>query len=234
MNALVLSRRDARTGRLSEDTRTALGVMWSLQMKTGPNNGAWTWLNFNYEPWESPNSPYFGASLAALAVGSAPDGYAASPEIQDRLKALRGYFERQHGTVSVLNQLMGLWASGTHSRPADPRATSSHDRMPPSRCNRPMAAGAPRRLAPTSASTRRANDTKSDGYAHGPRRRWRCRKPASPATIRAWRRARLAAPQPGSRHRTMDRDIAQQATRSGIRARPIHERRRHRLRRAGA
>ena len=112
MNAVVLSRRDARAGHLSDDTRTALDVMWSLQMKTGPNNGAWTWLNFNYEPWESPNSSYFGASLAALAVGSAPDGYAASPEIQDRLKALRGYFVRQHASVSLLNQLMGLWASG--------------------------------------------------------------------------------------------------------------------------
>ena len=112
MNAVVLSRRDARAGHLSDDTRTALDVMWSLQMKTGPNNGAWTWLNFNYEPWESSNSPYFGASLAALAVGSAPDGYAASPEIQDRLKALRGYFDRQHASVSLLNQLTGLWASG--------------------------------------------------------------------------------------------------------------------------
>ena len=113
MNALVLSRRDARAGHLSDDTRTALDVMWSLQMKTGPNNGAWTWLNFNYEPWESPNSPYFGASLAALAIGSAPGGYAASPDVQDRVKALRGYFAREHTAVSLLNQLMGLWASGT-------------------------------------------------------------------------------------------------------------------------
>jgi squalene-hopene/tetraprenyl-beta-curcumene cyclase len=111
MNAVVLARRDAGAGRMSDDARTALGVMWSLQMKTGPNNGAWTWLNFNYDPWESPNSPYFGASLAALAVGSAPEGYAATPDIQNNLKALRGYFDRQHGTVSVLNQLMGLWAS---------------------------------------------------------------------------------------------------------------------------
>lgn len=111
MNALVLSRRDARDGRLSADTRTALGVMWALQMKTGPNNGAWTWLNFNYEPWESPNSPYFGASLAALAAGSAPDAYAAAPDIQDNLKALRGYFNREHDKVSLLNQLMGIWAS---------------------------------------------------------------------------------------------------------------------------
>lgn len=113
MNAVVLSRRDARDGHLSGDTRTAFDVMWSLQMKTGPNNGAWTWLNFNYEPWESPNSPYFGASLAAIAVGSAPDAYAASPDIADRVKALRAYFARQHSTVSLLNQLMGLWASGT-------------------------------------------------------------------------------------------------------------------------
>jgi squalene-hopene/tetraprenyl-beta-curcumene cyclase len=112
MNALVLSQRDARAGQLSEDARTALGVMWSLQMKTGPNNGAWTWLNFNLEPWESPNSPYYGASLAALAAGSAPGAYAAAPEIQGNLKALRAYFQREHGKVSLLNQLTGLWASG--------------------------------------------------------------------------------------------------------------------------
>jgi squalene-hopene/tetraprenyl-beta-curcumene cyclase len=112
MNAVVLARRDQRTGRLSDDTRAALGAMWALQMKTGPNNGAWTWLNFNYEPWEAPTSPYFGAALAALAVGSAPDGYAASPDIQDRVQALGGYFERQHSTTSLHNQLMGVWASG--------------------------------------------------------------------------------------------------------------------------
>jgi squalene-hopene/tetraprenyl-beta-curcumene cyclase len=111
MNALVLSRRDAPGGKLSDDTRTALGVMWSLQMKTGPEAGAWTWLNFKMDPWESPNSPYFGASLAALAIGSAPEGYVASAEIADRVKSLREYFQRQHGNVSLLNQLMGLWAS---------------------------------------------------------------------------------------------------------------------------
>jgi len=111
MNALLLVRRDAAASQLSDDARTALGVMWKLQMKTGPQNGAWTWLNFNYEPWESPNSPYFGASLAALAVGSAPESYAATPEIQENLKALRGYFTREHDKVALINQLMGIWAS---------------------------------------------------------------------------------------------------------------------------
>src|SRR5207245_7195376 len=72
MNALVIVRRDASTGHLTDDAGTALGVMWKLQMRTGPNSGAWTWLNFNYEPWESPNSTYFGASLAALLSARRP------------------------------------------------------------------------------------------------------------------------------------------------------------------
>jgi squalene-hopene/tetraprenyl-beta-curcumene cyclase len=107
----VLSRRDAPTGRLSDDAKTAFGVMWSLQMKTGPESGAWTWLNFRMEPWESPNSPYFGASMAALAIASAPAGYSSSPEIADRVKALGAYFQKQHGDVSLLNQLTALWAT---------------------------------------------------------------------------------------------------------------------------
>ncbi len=111
MNALVLSRRDAAAGTLSADAKTAFDVMWALQMKTGAEAGAWTWLNFGLDPWESPNSPYFGASMAALAVGSAPGGYVSSPEIAERVKALRTYFQRQHGTVSLLNQLHGLWAA---------------------------------------------------------------------------------------------------------------------------
>ena len=163
MNAVVLSSQDARSGRLSDDTRTALDVMWSLQMKTGPNSGAWTWLNFNYEPWESPNSPYFGASLAAIAVGLAPEGYATSPTIQERLQALRGYFQRQHGTVSLLNQLMGLWASGT-----------VHDLLTAEQRNATIAAAFATQQADGGWSTsslgtfqrvdKTANDTKSDGY----------------------------------------------------------------------
>jgi len=164
MNAVVLSRRDARGGHLSEDTRMALDVMWSLQMKTGPNNGAWTWLNFNYEPWESPNSPYFGASLAAIAVGSAPDGYAASPDIQERVKGLRGYFERQHASVSLLNQLMGVWASG-----------SMRDLLAPELRKTTVAAAFAAQQSDGGWSTsslgtyqrvdKTPNDTTSDGYA---------------------------------------------------------------------
>ena len=112
MNALVLTTRDAESGHLSADSKTALANMWALQMKTGPQNGAWTWLNFGYEPWESPNSAYFGASMAALAIGTAPDGYASGTEIQENLKNLRAYFQREFDKQSELNKLTALWASG--------------------------------------------------------------------------------------------------------------------------
>lgn len=112
MNALVLARRDAAAGHLSADAKTAFANMWALQMKTGPQSGAWTWLNFGYDPWESPNSPYFGASMAALAVASAPDSYAADPAIQENLNALRGYFQKQFEKESAHNRMMALWASG--------------------------------------------------------------------------------------------------------------------------
>jgi squalene-hopene/tetraprenyl-beta-curcumene cyclase len=166
MNAVVLSRRDARDGHLSDDTRTALGVMWALQMKTGPNSGAWTWLNFNYEPWESPNSPYFGASLAALAVGSAPDAYAAAPEIQDRVKALGGYFSREHGKVSLLNQLMGIWASAKM-----PNLVTQQQRQATIDAvyalQQPDGGWSTSSLGTFTRVDNTANETKSDGYATG-------------------------------------------------------------------
>lgn len=111
LNALILTSRDAAAERLTDDARAALGHMWTLQMKTGPLNGAWAWLNFGYEPWESTDAPYYGAALAALAVGAAPEGYASSPAIQENLKLLGSYFQRGYEKQSAMNRLMVLWAS---------------------------------------------------------------------------------------------------------------------------
>src|SRR5215813_10145029 len=91
LNALVLASYDASSSVLSEDLRQAFGNMWALQFKAGELKGAWAWLNFHYEPWESNASGYFGAALAAIAVGTAPGNYAAGPEIQEQLKLLRDY-----------------------------------------------------------------------------------------------------------------------------------------------
>jgi len=111
LNALVLAGRDAERGHMTDEGRAAFGNMWALQMKTDALAGAWAWLNFHYEPWESNNAPYFGASLAALAVGTAPDAYAESADIQDNLKLLRTYFQREFDRQPLFNRVMVLWAS---------------------------------------------------------------------------------------------------------------------------
>jgi hypothetical protein len=111
LNALVLATRDAQSGTLSDDTRTAFGHMWALQMRTGDLNGAWAWLNFHYEPWESDSSPYFGAGMAATAVGSAPGGYAASAEAQPGLDRLRAYVANGFDRQNLFNRLTMIVAS---------------------------------------------------------------------------------------------------------------------------
>jgi squalene-hopene/tetraprenyl-beta-curcumene cyclase len=82
-----------------------------LQTRTGELSGAWAWLNFRYEPWEASDSPYYGAALAALAVGTAPNEYASSPDIQDNVKLLRSYLSKQFEQQDLLNRVMLLWAS---------------------------------------------------------------------------------------------------------------------------
>jgi hypothetical protein len=111
LNAVILATRDASAGVLSDDARQAFSNMWALQFKTGELKGAWAWLNFHYEPWESNGSPYFGAALAAIAVGTAPGKYADNAEIQDQIKLLRDYLNQRADAEYLFNRAMALWAS---------------------------------------------------------------------------------------------------------------------------
>jgi hypothetical protein len=111
LNALILANYDARQERISEDTRAAFKNMWALQVTSGDDKGAWSWLQFGMEPWEARDSQYYGAALAALAVGTAPENYRASPEIQDNLKLLNDYLNREYPSQSLSNRLVLLWAS---------------------------------------------------------------------------------------------------------------------------
>jgi squalene-hopene/tetraprenyl-beta-curcumene cyclase len=111
LNALILATYDARAGGLTDESRQAFSNLWALQFKTGDLAGAWAWLNFHLEPWESSGGSYFGAALAAIAVGTAPGEYASSSDIQDRLKPLREYLRRGVETEYPFNRLMTLWAS---------------------------------------------------------------------------------------------------------------------------
>ncbi|MEP6493791.1 MAG: hypothetical protein ABJF01_14015 [bacterium] len=112
LNAVILASRDAQTGKASDDARAAFDNLWALQFRRGELSGAWAWLNFHYEPWESADAAYFGAALAAVAVGTEPEAYAARADIQPRLKPLITYLQRGTTTQSLFNRTMVLWASG--------------------------------------------------------------------------------------------------------------------------
>lgn len=111
LNALILASNDAQSGRLSKDTLTALDRMWAEQQTTGDRKGAWLWLRFANEPWEADDSHFYGATLAAIAIGSAPENYASRPNIQDKVKMLRDYLNRESGAQTTINRAVLLWAS---------------------------------------------------------------------------------------------------------------------------
>jgi hypothetical protein len=48
--------------------RQAWNRLWSMQLHEGAAKGSWPWFNFNSDPYETADSGFFGASLAALAI----------------------------------------------------------------------------------------------------------------------------------------------------------------------
>jgi squalene-hopene/tetraprenyl-beta-curcumene cyclase len=110
LNALILARYDSVTGALSADTRLALDNMWAQQLQSGETKGAWMWLQFHNQPWEG-DSQYWGNTLAALAVGMAPQNYRGAPEIQGKLSALREYLVRERDSQTLINRVILVWAS---------------------------------------------------------------------------------------------------------------------------
>jgi squalene-hopene/tetraprenyl-beta-curcumene cyclase len=111
LNALILTNNDAQRGQLSDDNRAALENMWAVQRNAGDEKGSWPWLQFDLEPWEAKGAVYYGACLAAIAVGTAPGNYSSLPAIQDNLKLLREYLNRESASQSTLNRVFLLWAS---------------------------------------------------------------------------------------------------------------------------
>jgi squalene-hopene/tetraprenyl-beta-curcumene cyclase len=108
LNALVLVNQDARRakGVLSASTRTALTHLWEQQQK----GGAWLWLDFGLNPWET-NGTYFGASLAAVAVGTAGKNYYDQANVRAKVAALKKYLRNQYAKQPLHHRVLGLWAS---------------------------------------------------------------------------------------------------------------------------
>lgn len=111
LNALVLANHDAQSGQLSSETLTAFGHLWETQQTSGDAKGAWLWIQFGNEPWEAPDSVFYGACLAAVAVGEAPENYRAMPTIQGNIESLREYLNRESATQPPMNRAALLWAS---------------------------------------------------------------------------------------------------------------------------
>jgi squalene-hopene/tetraprenyl-beta-curcumene cyclase len=111
LNALILSNRDAQSGQLSQDAHLAFRNMWAEQQTSGKQKGAWLWLRFKNEPWEADDSDYFGATLAAVAVGIAPGNYHETPEVQTNLKPLKEYLNSEFPAQTTMNHVLLLWAA---------------------------------------------------------------------------------------------------------------------------
>jgi len=110
-NVLILTSYDVASGHLQPATRKAFEAMWSLQEQSGDKAGAWLWQNFHFSPWEAPESEYYGAAMAAIAVGTAPDNYVGEPKIQPNLSLLRSYLRREAPQQPLLNRVALLWAN---------------------------------------------------------------------------------------------------------------------------
>jgi hypothetical protein len=126
LNAVVLAFDDRYYGRQtpSDSTTRAFANLWQAQTTHGDHAGAWEWLNFLFEPWESTDGKYFGAALAAVAVGTAPGYYSpgADAGVDRNLDLLRSYLKDHRP-----DPLMPV-ASKLHFRLRATMLNVSHDR----------------------------------------------------------------------------------------------------------
>jgi squalene-hopene/tetraprenyl-beta-curcumene cyclase len=91
----------------SQETQQAFDRLWAAQSP----DGGWPWYDLHLDPWEMPESRVFGASIAALAVGSTPRDYRDRPEVRQHIDALVRFIEKNEQGQPFHNRLMLLWAS---------------------------------------------------------------------------------------------------------------------------
>lgn len=96
---------------LSAKAERAFERLWSLQIREGASKGAWSWFDLNLDPYEMPDSRFYGASLAALAVSSTPREYQRRADVRQRIDDLTAYLTSQRQGQPLHNRLMLLWAS---------------------------------------------------------------------------------------------------------------------------
>jgi squalene-hopene/tetraprenyl-beta-curcumene cyclase len=105
MTGAILALNDrATTGKLHPATRTALDRTWTVQRE----DGGFSWLKCEWPPME--DDDHFGATMAAIGAGAAPEGYAQSDAAKAGLDKLREYLRREPAPT-LHHRLMMVWAS---------------------------------------------------------------------------------------------------------------------------
>ncbi len=103
--AFALSFNDAQqTGKLHPATKAALDRMWDVQRK----GGDWNWIKCDWPPLE--HDDYYGAVLAALAVGYAPGDYVNTAKAKAGVEKLKTYLKKTPAP-DLHHTAMLLWAS---------------------------------------------------------------------------------------------------------------------------
>lgn len=85
--------------------------LWAMQTHEGPAKGSWPWFDFNSDPYETAESRFLGASLAAAAICATPAEYQARPEIKDHISELTAYLRTAMPAQPLHNRLLLLWAA---------------------------------------------------------------------------------------------------------------------------
>ncbi len=110
VNAFLLASHDVETGVTTPDAMTtkAFARLWQVQRA----DGAWDWLDFALEPYETTDAVYHGATLAAMAAGS-PSGRQASADAAGTAGTakLRAYLQTNLASQRLFNRTWALLAS---------------------------------------------------------------------------------------------------------------------------
>ena len=89
----------------------AFDRLWSLQIADGSARGSWPWFEFNLDPFETSDSSFIGASLAALAVTGAPAEYRGRADVQPHIADLARFLKDAQSSQPLHNRLVLLWAA---------------------------------------------------------------------------------------------------------------------------
>ncbi len=109
--ALFLAMQDAGKPTLSPEAEKAFDRMWSLQKRGQDSPGGWAWFSLDRDPFEMPESQFYGVTLAALATAAAPVEYRNRTNVRDHVAALTAYLKREQQRQPMHNRLMALWAA---------------------------------------------------------------------------------------------------------------------------